>query len=246
MAQAPPEFAALMSARRPLNIYRMLPHAGPAGQGFLKLGGALLRENALDAQLREVAILRVGHLSKASYEVHQHRRGLEVGAELGDGVRLHAYDRGHGAGARGHGLLHGLAADTAQANGVLQIGFCPHRSKRGDRKAAIAQERLLTDPVLRDLERAAVRPHDRVRFGRCCRRRGHVLELERDDVDVAGKGAEGVEVLVLGHDFDVVKPIIITKLGIFDSGSNGISATLTAQLYARNNGGTPTETTARH
>jgi hypothetical protein len=30
MSKAPPEFAALMSARRPLNLYRMLPHAGPA------------------------------------------------------------------------------------------------------------------------------------------------------------------------------------------------------------------------
>jgi alkylhydroperoxidase family enzyme len=74
MSKAPPEFAALMSGRRPLNIYRMLPHAGPAGQGFLKLGGALLRENALAASLREVAILRVGFLSKAGYEVHQHKR----------------------------------------------------------------------------------------------------------------------------------------------------------------------------
>jgi alkylhydroperoxidase family enzyme len=74
MSKAPPEFAALMSARRPLNIYRMLPHAGPAGLGFLKLGGSLLRENALDAQLREIAILRVGFLSKAGYEVHQHKR----------------------------------------------------------------------------------------------------------------------------------------------------------------------------
>ena len=94
MSKAPPEFAALMSARRPLNIYRMLPHAGPAAQGFLKLGGALLRENALDAQLREIAILRVGFLSKAGYEVHQHKRiarklgltdakiaALEVGAD---------------------------------------------------------------------------------------------------------------------------------------------------------------------
>jgi 4-carboxymuconolactone decarboxylase len=94
MSKASPEFAALMSARRPLNLYRMLPHAGPAGQGFLKLGGALLREGALDAQLREVAILRVGLLSKAGYEVHQHKRiarktglsdakiaALEVGAD---------------------------------------------------------------------------------------------------------------------------------------------------------------------
>lgn len=74
MSKAPPEYAALLSARRPLNLYRMLPHAGPAGQGFLKLGGALLREGSLDAQLREIAILRVGILSKASYEVHQHKR----------------------------------------------------------------------------------------------------------------------------------------------------------------------------
>jgi 4-carboxymuconolactone decarboxylase len=96
MSKAPAEYQALLSARRPLNLYRMLPHAGPAGQGFLRLGGALLRENALDSQLREVAILRVGHLSKASYEVHQHRRialklglteaklaALEVGADTG-------------------------------------------------------------------------------------------------------------------------------------------------------------------
>ena len=48
MSKASPEFAALLSARRPLNLYRMLPHAGPAGQGFLKLGGALLRDNALE------------------------------------------------------------------------------------------------------------------------------------------------------------------------------------------------------
>jgi 4-carboxymuconolactone decarboxylase len=58
----------------------MLPHAGPAGQGFLKLGGALLRECAIDPKLREVAILRVGHLSNANYEVHQHRRiALKLG-----------------------------------------------------------------------------------------------------------------------------------------------------------------------
>lgn len=80
MSKAPAEYVALLSGRRPLNLYRMLPHAGPAGQGFLNLGGALLRENALDSKLREVAILRVGHLSKARYEVHQHRRiALKLG-----------------------------------------------------------------------------------------------------------------------------------------------------------------------
>jgi alkylhydroperoxidase family enzyme len=57
-----------------LNLYRVLPHAGPAGIGFLKLGGALLRENELDSRLRELVILRVGVLCGSGYELHQHRR----------------------------------------------------------------------------------------------------------------------------------------------------------------------------
>lgn len=74
MDQAPAEYKELLGERPALNLYRMLPHAGPAAVGFLKLGGALLRKNELDARLREIAVLRVGLLSKASYEVHQHRR----------------------------------------------------------------------------------------------------------------------------------------------------------------------------
>jgi 4-carboxymuconolactone decarboxylase len=81
MAQAPESYQALLKARHPLNLYRMLPHAGPsASAGFLALGSALLRDNELDSQLREIAILRVGILSQASYEVHQHKRvGKQVG-----------------------------------------------------------------------------------------------------------------------------------------------------------------------
>lgn len=74
LAQAPQSYTDLLQQRHPLNLYRMLPHAGPAAEGFLKLGGALLRQNELEATLREIAILRVGLLSQAAYEVHQHRR----------------------------------------------------------------------------------------------------------------------------------------------------------------------------
>jgi 4-carboxymuconolactone decarboxylase len=74
MAKAPASYTQLLGKRPPLNLYRMLPHAGPAAEGFLKLGGALLRENELDSQLREMVILRVGILSNAGYEVHQHKR----------------------------------------------------------------------------------------------------------------------------------------------------------------------------
>ena len=43
LAQAPEEYRRLLGERPPLNLYRMLPHAGPAAVGFLQLGGALLR-----------------------------------------------------------------------------------------------------------------------------------------------------------------------------------------------------------
>lgn len=74
LAQASDGYRQLLGDRPPLNLYRMLPHAGPAAEGFLRLGGALLRKGELDPQLREIAILRVGVLSGASYEVHQHKR----------------------------------------------------------------------------------------------------------------------------------------------------------------------------
>jgi alkylhydroperoxidase family enzyme len=93
--QAAAEYKALLSKRPALNLYRMLPHAGPAAVGFLQLGGALLGQNELDSTLREIAVLRVGLLSKSQYEVHQHRQvarkvgladhkvaALELGADI--------------------------------------------------------------------------------------------------------------------------------------------------------------------
>jgi 4-carboxymuconolactone decarboxylase len=74
LAQAPASYTELLGSRPPLNLYRMLPHAGKAAEGFLRLGGALLRDNELDSRLREIAILRVGILSGAGYEVHQHKK----------------------------------------------------------------------------------------------------------------------------------------------------------------------------
>ena len=74
IAQATPEYRDMLKGRYDLNLYRMLPHATTIAPGFLRMGGAILRESAIDPQLREIAILRVGFLSHASYEVHQHKR----------------------------------------------------------------------------------------------------------------------------------------------------------------------------
>ncbi len=46
----------------------------------------------------------------------------------------------------------------------------------------------------------------------------------------------------LGMDFDVVAPIRITHLGVFDDGSNGLARQITARVYNRDSTGTPLAT----
>ena len=77
---APDVIKEQLKTRKPLNIYRMLAHATTVAPGFLMMGRGLLRESELDPKLRELAILRVGILSGAGYEVHQHKR---VAASVG-------------------------------------------------------------------------------------------------------------------------------------------------------------------
>ncbi len=74
----------------PLNIFRMLGHSGEMVSGFTKLGTQILNFASLDPVLREIAIIRVGILSKATYEVHQHEaiaRRLGMNAALIAAIR---------------------------------------------------------------------------------------------------------------------------------------------------------------
>jgi len=64
----------------PLNIFRMMAGGEGLLPAFLKLGNHLLFRTKLDPVLREIAIIRVGVLSKASYEVHQHEK---IGRDIG-------------------------------------------------------------------------------------------------------------------------------------------------------------------
>jgi 4-carboxymuconolactone decarboxylase len=52
----------------------MLANSENGMKGFIRMGNALLHRCELDAALRELAILRVGRLSRAAYEVFQHER----------------------------------------------------------------------------------------------------------------------------------------------------------------------------
>ena len=64
-------------------------------RAFSRFGNHLLFKTALDPVLREIAILRVGVLSDATYEMHQHdriSRGIGMSDELLAGIRAGADD----------------------------------------------------------------------------------------------------------------------------------------------------------
>jgi len=63
-----------------LNIFRMMAGGEGLLAAFVRLGNHLLFQSKLDRVLREIAIIRVGVLSKASYEIFQHER---IGRGLG-------------------------------------------------------------------------------------------------------------------------------------------------------------------
>jgi len=63
-----------------VNIFRMIPWAETVFPHWHRLGNAFLTRTALDPILREMAIVRTGHLRGSTYEVHQHNR---ISARIG-------------------------------------------------------------------------------------------------------------------------------------------------------------------
>jgi len=83
--QATGKHAEFLGKLKPhLNIFRMLANSEYGLKGFVRMGNGLLHRCELEPQLREIAILRVGRLSRAAYEVFQHERiAREVGVDDG-------------------------------------------------------------------------------------------------------------------------------------------------------------------
>jgi alkylhydroperoxidase family enzyme len=75
-----PEAKEALDKLGPLNIFKMMAGGGGLLPAFTRMGTYLLFKTKLDPILREIAIIRVGVLSKASYEVYQHER---IGRDLG-------------------------------------------------------------------------------------------------------------------------------------------------------------------
>ncbi|TNE41057.1 MAG: carboxymuconolactone decarboxylase family protein [Alphaproteobacteria bacterium] len=70
----PEEAREIFDKLAPLNLFRMMALSGGMLEKYIRLGNYFLRQGKLDPVIREIAILRVGYLSNASYETYQHER----------------------------------------------------------------------------------------------------------------------------------------------------------------------------
>jgi 4-carboxymuconolactone decarboxylase len=85
----------ILGQMQPLNIFRMMAGGEGLLRAFSRMGNYLLFRTTLDPVLREIAIIRVGVLSHAAYEVHQHAqmgRTLGMSEALIDAIRTGADD----------------------------------------------------------------------------------------------------------------------------------------------------------
>ncbi|MDP6342170.1 MAG: carboxymuconolactone decarboxylase family protein [Alphaproteobacteria bacterium] len=66
--------AALLGKMQPLNVLKIMAYGGNSFAAYTRMATALLYKSKIDPILREMAIVRVGHLCRSPYEVHQHER----------------------------------------------------------------------------------------------------------------------------------------------------------------------------
>jgi len=89
-----PEFAELIEKFRAgrrgrlINIYRMLLNSPALAESWFNHSNAVRWKTTLDGRLREIVIIRMGHLAKSQYVLRQHVPSLA----LADGMTLEECD----------------------------------------------------------------------------------------------------------------------------------------------------------
>jgi alkylhydroperoxidase family enzyme len=71
-----------------INIYRMLLNAPPLAESWFNHSNTVRWKTSLDGRLREIVIVRMGHLTKSAYVLRQHVPKLA----LADGLTLEECD----------------------------------------------------------------------------------------------------------------------------------------------------------
>ena len=77
-ASLPPEDREFLAELPQLNIHRLLAGSPSMFRPLVRLFSAYLSDGLLDKELREIAILRVAHLTKSEYELFNHVRAARV------------------------------------------------------------------------------------------------------------------------------------------------------------------------
>src|SRR5438270_12087464 len=71
-----------------INIYRLLLNAPPLAESWFNHSNTVRWKTTLPGRLREIVIIRVGHLTKSQYVLRQHVTSLAIA----DGVSLEECD----------------------------------------------------------------------------------------------------------------------------------------------------------
>ena len=80
--ELPKEIRDVLGALPPLHVFRVMGRAPASFRPFLEMGLSVLARSELDPRLREIAVLRVAHVTGSHYEWVQH-----VAVARGAGVR---------------------------------------------------------------------------------------------------------------------------------------------------------------
>ncbi|MBM7368102.1 carboxymuconolactone decarboxylase family protein [Gordonia hydrophobica] len=109
------------------NVYRMIGHSHGMAESFLSMADAMLQANSVPFPLRELAILRVGYVYDAAYEVHHHERIARAVGLSDDAMTAAATGTGDGLSAVEAAvlrwtdqLLDGHTLDTATRHEALE------------------------------------------------------------------------------------------------------------------------------
>ncbi|MGD0673468.1 MAG: carboxymuconolactone decarboxylase family protein [Candidatus Binatus sp.] len=71
-AQLTPEIAATLGKLPPLNVFRMMANAPASFEPIINFAMSILLRSEFDKRKREIAVLRVAHVTRSNYEWTQH------------------------------------------------------------------------------------------------------------------------------------------------------------------------------
>src|SRR6266567_1371465 len=90
-----PEFAEMIEKFRAgrrgklINIYRMLLNAPPLAESWFNHSNTVRWKTTLSGRLREIVIIRMGHLTKSQYVLRQHVPSLALADEVFAQLKRH-------------------------------------------------------------------------------------------------------------------------------------------------------------